>query len=119
MKTFSYGFYDFIPETLEENHLYISMKYRSISHLCPCGCGHKIVTTLSPIRWKLTYDGESISLHPSVGNWELPCKSHYWIKNNNIYWANSFDDREIVRVRKKDQKSKKTYNKKRKKFLWW
>jgi hypothetical protein len=64
MKTFSFGFYDFIPEKLENNHLYISMKYRSIIHLCPCGCGNKVVTTLSPARWKLIFDGETVSSVP-------------------------------------------------------
>ena len=119
MKTFSYGFYDLIPENLENNHLYISMKYRSISHLCPCGCGNKVVTTLSPVRWILIFDGETISLSPSIGNWELPCKSHYWIKNNEIHWANIMNDEKIAKVRKRDDRDRKSHTKKRKRFLWW
>lgn len=119
MKTFSFGFYDYIPEKLEENHLYISMKYKSISHLCPCGCGNRVVTTLSPVRWKIIFDGESVSLSPSIGNWDLPCQSHYWIKKNEIHWANIMTEKAIAEVRKHDNNDRKKHTKKRRNFLWW
>jgi hypothetical protein len=37
---------------------------------------------LSPTDWKLTFDGVSVSLHPSDGNWSFPCRSHYRIEYN-------------------------------------
>jgi hypothetical protein len=42
-----------------------------------CGCGKKVVLPLHPTHGKLTYDGETVSLSPSVGNWSFPCESHY------------------------------------------
>ncbi len=52
-----------------------------------CGCGERVSTPLSPAQWKLTYDGETISLSPSVGNGALPCNSHYVIVRNEVRWA--------------------------------
>lgn len=31
----------FIPERLEEGILYVSIKYHTAAHLCPCGCKNK------------------------------------------------------------------------------
>ncbi|WP_245801874.1 DUF6527 family protein [Chitinophaga sancti] len=41
--------------------------------------------------FKLTYDGETVSLHPSIGNWQFNCKSHYWINKDVIRFAPSDD----------------------------
>ena len=76
---------EFMPLTLEEGKLYISLSYGTATHLCPCGCQHKIVTPLGRNGWTLKYNGK-ISLSPSVGNYHLDCKSHYFISNNEIIW---------------------------------
>jgi hypothetical protein len=76
-----------IPDALEPGLLYVSMEYATASHLCCCGCGEEVVTPFSPAQWKLTFDGESVSLHPSVGNWLLPCRSHYVIRNGGVLEA--------------------------------
>jgi len=47
----------------------------------------KLSQPLGPTDWKLTFDGESVSLYPSVGNWNFPCQSHYWIQENKVRWA--------------------------------
>ncbi|BEV05021.1 DUF6527 family protein [Chryseobacterium gambrini] len=73
-----------IPQNLKENILYISIPYKVTVHLCACGCKNKVVTRLSPKDWKLTFDGVSTTLYPSIGNWNFKCQSHYWIRNNNI-----------------------------------
>lgn len=73
-----------IPQNPEEGILYISIPYKVAVHLCACGCRNKVVTRLSPTDWKLTFDGTSTTLYPSIGNWNFTCRSHYWIKNNNI-----------------------------------
>ena len=80
-------FIELAPRKLMEGVLYVSMLHGSVIHKCCCGCGEKVVTPLGPTDWKLTYDGEAISLHPSVGNWSLRCQSHYWIQNNQVHWA--------------------------------
>ena len=81
------SFTEFIPEDLVDGTLYISMDYATAVHLCACGCGSKVVTPFSPKDWKLSFDGRGVSLHPSIGNWSFDCKSHYWIKNNQVIWA--------------------------------
>jgi Zn-finger nucleic acid-binding protein len=81
-------------------------------HKCPCGCGTDIVTTLSPTRWKLIYDGETVSLSPSIGNWTHPCKSHYYIENDTVIWAKSFSKRKMQDVVETDLRDQKEYYKK-------
>ncbi|MEU3550841.1 DUF6527 family protein [Streptomyces longwoodensis] len=68
-------------------------------HLCCCGCGSKIVTPLSPTDWSLTFDGASISLSPSIGNWSYPCRSHYWIRSNTAQWAERWTPSQIQAAR--------------------
>jgi hypothetical protein len=80
-------FVEFVPEQLAEATLYISMGYATAIHLCLCGCGQRVVTPLSPTDWRLTYDGESVSLDPSIGNWSFRCRSHYVIRRNHVIWA--------------------------------
>jgi hypothetical protein len=41
---------------------------------------------LKPADWQLTFDGKTVSFHPSIGNWNFPCRSHYWIRNNRAGW---------------------------------
>ncbi len=72
---------------LQPGILYISIEFASMSHLCCCGCGREVITPLSPKDWKFTYDGASVSVHPSIGNWSLPCRSHYIIQSGGIRWA--------------------------------
>lgn len=78
----THEFVEFVPDQLEEGKLYISIPCSVVVHKCACGCGNEVVMHLSPTDWKLTFDGETISLYPSVGNWQFPCRSHYWIRKN-------------------------------------
>ncbi len=80
-------FVEFIPDVLDDGVLYISMPYGAIVHRCCCGCGEKVSTPLHPAQWRLTYDGETVSLTPSVGSGALPCRSHYFIARNEVRWA--------------------------------
>lgn len=95
-----------IPEKLEERTLYVSMDYATVAHKCCCGCGLEVVTPLSPTDWKLTYDGESVSLHPSIGNWSLPCQSHYWIDRSTVRWAGQWTKEQIETGRAWDRRAK-------------
>lgn len=92
-----------IPRELEPGNLYISIPYTTAAHLCPCGCGHEVVTTLHPARFSLTFDGGAVSLHPSVGNSAFPCRSHYFIKRNRVRWCEPLSDAKIARARQRDQ----------------
>ena len=96
-------FVEEIPRTLEPGRLYISIFYTTMTHLCCCGCGSEVVTSLHPRRWSLTFDGETISLNPSVGNWSLPCRSHYVITHNRVRWAESWSQERVDAVRARDR----------------
>ena len=80
-------FVEFIPRDLEPDVLYVSIEYATCVHACVCGCGNRVVTPLSPDDWRLTFDGETVSLSPSIGNWAFPCESHYWIREDQAVWA--------------------------------
>lgn len=99
-------FVDEIPSQLTTGNLYVSMRYGTAVHLCCCGCRGEVVTPFSPTDWKLSYDGESISLHPSIGNWSLACESHYWIIGNDIHWAEHWSRERIAAGRAFDRETK-------------
>jgi hypothetical protein len=94
---------------IEENVLYISIEYDVTKHRCACGCGSIIVTSLSPARWKLTYDGETVSLSPSIGNWNHNCQSHYFITKDQVVWAGPLNQKQINEVVKNDKESLRNY----------
>jgi Family of unknown function (DUF6527) len=100
---------EFIPRTLEDGVLYISKKFRTLSHLCCCGCGTKIVTPLRETEYALAEHGDLISLTPSIGNWNHPCQSHYWIRENQVVWAGRMSKAEIRRGRAHDDALKRAY----------
>ena len=95
-------FTEYIPEKLQDGILYISMEYATASHNCACGCGKEVVTPFTPTDWKLIYDGESVSLSPSIGNWSYPCRAHYFIKHSRIVWAANMSDEAIAAGRRVD-----------------
>lgn len=84
-----------LPAPLEPGVLYISIEYATVAHLCCCGCGTEVVTPLTPTDWKMTFDGESISLWPSVGNWNDACRSHYVIERGQVIAAPAWSDQRI------------------------
>jgi hypothetical protein len=86
MSRLQHRFVEFLPDKLEAGILYISMQYATASHKCCCGCGRDVVTPISPTDWQLMFDGKTISLKPSIGNWSYPGRSHYWIKGNRVVW---------------------------------
>ena len=88
--TLRHRFVENIPEVLEQGVLYVSPRYRTMVHRCACGCGEEVVTPLGPAAWTMTYDGDGVTIAPSIGNWSLPCRSHYWIERDRILWARSY-----------------------------
>lgn len=102
-------FVEFVPKDREEGVLYVSIPYATAVHNCFCGCGIKVVTPISPVGWQLTFDGETVSLWPSVGNWSFPCRSHYFIRHDAVEWAGDMSDEAIARGRGKDQAARRQH----------
>jgi uncharacterized protein DUF6527 len=96
-------FVETFPTPLQPGVLYISASYSTAAHLCCCGCRREVITPLSPAQWVVTFDGE-VSLRPSIGNWALPCRSHYVIHRGQIRWAQSYSDAEIKQNREDDRR---------------
>ena len=115
MKTLKHKFVDIIPDDIEEGVIYISILYSTAIHKCCCGCGSEVITPFSPTQWSLIFDGESVTLDPSIGNWSFKCKSHYFIKNNKIKWSRIYDDDEIENSRSIDFNDNYLHFKKKKK----
>ncbi|MGB1307447.1 MAG: DUF6527 family protein [Oceanihabitans sp.] len=107
-------FIEFMPDIIEDGVLYISLNYGTVIHNCACGCGSEVNTPLSPTAWRMSYNGEAVTLNPSVGNWSFDCKSHYWITDSKIEWASTWSDEKINKIRKieNDERDKFYENKK-------
>jgi hypothetical protein len=108
-KNLAHEFVEFIPDVVEEGKLYVSIEYATVVHKCCCGCGKEVVTPLSPADWRLIFDGKTISLDPSIGNWSFPCRSHYCIKDNRVRWAEDWSQSRIDATRTHDRWAKEKY----------
>lgn len=107
--TLKHEFVDYIPDNLKDGVVYVSVMYATAIHKCCCGCGREVVTPFSPTDWKLMFDGQTISLDPSVGNWSFPCQSHYWIRQNKVEWDRRWSRAQIEAGRTVDRRSKEAY----------
>ena len=99
-------FVESFPGKLEPGELYLAMEFATAAHLCACGCGTKVITPFSPTDWQMSFDGENVSLKPSVGNWTFPCRSHYWVRSGRIEWAGDMSQEAINAGRKRDAEAK-------------
>lgn len=77
---------EFMPKVgdMEEFKIYISKRYGVSCHRCLCGCGELTVLPFGEDKmgWNLTEKNGKITFTPSVGNFQISCKSHYIITNN-------------------------------------
>lgn len=85
-------FVDEIPVELDEGVLYVSMLNEVAVHRCPSGCGLDVVTPLGKGQWSLFFDG-TVTLRPSVGNWDYECESHYVITRGQVLWLERWQTR--------------------------
>ncbi|MFV0453908.1 MAG: DUF6527 family protein [Pseudomonas sp.] len=108
--SFRHEFMDYLPEELSEGTLYISLPHRTVAHLCACGCRREVVTPLAPTEWGLYFDGVNVSLHPSIGNWNFACRSHYFIRNSQVRWAADMSKAAVDGVRAQSQAQRKVYS---------
>ena len=104
-----HAFVEYIPDDPEEGVVYVSVSFATAVHRCCCGCGREVVTPLSPTDWTLMYDGATISLDPSIGNWSFPCQSHYWLRRNKVEWAPRWSQARVAAGRARDQAEKAAY----------
>jgi hypothetical protein len=109
LRILKHEFVEFIPDNLKDGTIYISTAFATAAHKCCCGCGKEVITPLSPTDWELTFDGESISIKPSIGNWNFACQSHYWIKHNSVEWAPRWSQKKIKSGRADDRLAKEKY----------
>ena len=98
LSAFRHEFVEHIPEQVAEGVLYVSIRFGTVVHRCACGCGEEVVTPLGPAEWRLTYDGKTVSLAPSIGNWSFACRSHYWIEEGRVRSARGFSTQEVALV---------------------
>ena len=78
---------DLVPELseMESNVIYISLRHKTSSHLCLCGCKNEVVLPMGEKGWsyifKLT-DPYTMTFKPSILNQNCPNKYHYVITDN-------------------------------------
>jgi hypothetical protein len=104
--TLEHRFVRNVPRELESGVLFISMEYATAVHSCCCGCGERVVTPFTPTDWHMTFNGESVSLHPSVGNWNQKCRSHYVIRQGRVLEAGPWSNAQVEAEHRRDKKAK-------------
>lgn len=105
----------YLPTQLDSNILYISEEYGVAGHLCACGCGNKVITPLGPTEWTFFESDGKATLEPSIGNWQLSCRSHYFIINGRIEWSYQWSDKQIKAGWKAEEKRRRKYFKSKQK----
>lgn len=106
----------YMPNDLKPGILYVSLEFKIAGHLCPCGCGNKIMTPIGANGWRFVESDKKPTLTPSLGNWQLPCRSHYWITDGIIEWSYQWTDEEISAGYRAEYERTELYYKKREKF---
>jgi hypothetical protein len=91
----------YMPTNLEPGILYVAESFNAAAHLCACGCGSIVRTPLN--RWTLVETEEGPSLYPSVGNWQEPCQSHYWIESGKVRHAPKWSPTDIEAGHRREQ----------------
>lgn len=110
----------YMPKLLEPSILYVSEEFHTAAHLCACGCGQKVRTPLGPTEWTVRSASRGPTLRPSVGNWQLPCKSHYLITNGRVHWSNQWTEKQIRAGREREHERRSVYYEARRpKVSWW
>jgi hypothetical protein len=100
----------YMPKVLEAGILYVAEEFDVAGHLCACGCQNKVITPLGPTDWTFTDAPRGPSLSPSIGNWQLSCRSHYWIDGGGVRWSGAWSPTQVELGRRaKDERRRKYY----------
>lgn len=103
---YSYELVERFPDEPDAGVLYVSMGFATATHRCMCGCGEPVITPLTPTDWRITFDGETMSLAPSLGNWSMACRSHYWLQEGRVRWSGRWSAEQISAGRYRDRRAK-------------
>ena len=106
--TFRPEFTEYIPPDPQPGVLYISLTYATAVHLCACGCARKVVTPFSQADWRITFDG-TVTIYPSIGNWQYRCQSHYFIRSNQVIWAKRLPQGQITKSLRRDNEERQAH----------
>lgn len=98
-----------LPDQLAEGVLYICEDFELTAHKCCCGCGEDVITKLGHAKWELIKNQNTVSLYPSIGNWNYKCQSHYWIRKNRVLDAGMMSEKEISYIQEKDRRERYAY----------
>lgn len=109
MKTIALERVQYLPKQMSPGVLYVSEEYKVAGHLCACGCGEKVVVPLGPAEWTFWETAGRPSLRPSIGNWQLPCRSHYVIRDGRIEWGDTWSEAAVVAGRRAEEARRAAY----------
>jgi Family of unknown function (DUF6527) len=99
----------YVPAVLEPGVLYVSEEYKIAMHLCACGCGSKVPVSLGPAGWTVTERNGRPTIRPSIGNGQLPCRSHYLISDGKVEWVPAMSAAQTVAALKSDHRRREAY----------
>jgi Family of unknown function (DUF6527) len=100
---------EFMPSKLQAGILYYSAEFGTAAHLCACNCGTKIRTPIGPTEWSIKQGANGPTLKPSIGNWQRPCRSHYFISDGSVLWANQWSLDAIDSGRRNEELRRRNY----------
>lgn len=80
---------DRIPKHLKPGVLYHSEEFELAAMLCACGCGHR-TTLLVPDSHQVTSQNGYVTVSPSIGACDSPCRSHYILTAGDVEWLPAF-----------------------------
>ncbi|GGD84553.1 hypothetical protein GCM10011515_00350 [Tsuneonella deserti] len=105
---YDHKFVKAFPDKLDEGILYVSVEFSTAAHRCFCGCGSEVYTRFSPRDWSMKFNGEVVSINPSIGNWSFPCQSHYILDGGRVHWADKWSREriELGRLLDRDRKER-------------
>ena len=66
-------------------------------------------TAIGPTDWRLEDTPSGPSLTPSVGNWQQPCRSHYWIRNNHVLWSDQWSKGKVDTLKQREAERRDFY----------
>lgn len=87
-------------DQLEDGVLYVvdgaqQDREQLIEYNCPCSCGHTVVIPYyrqgqqkeETPSWSYREEAGKVTLSPSIYSTGWPCRSHYFIRSNQIVWC--------------------------------
>lgn len=78
-----------VPKEMEPGVVFHSEEFELAGLLCACGCGHRI-TLLVPDSHQVFDQGGWATVRPSIGVFDAPCRSHFFIRGGQVDWMPAF-----------------------------